>query len=113
MGKIAKNYLYTASYQILVLIAPIITAPYLARVLGATNLGIYSYVNSSGNIITTLTLLGIYAYGNRQTAYVRESRDNLTGTFWELELIRLFLGTVGTVIYFLYGYLNEIGRAHV
>lgn len=106
MGKIAKNYLYTAAYQILVLIAPIITAPYLARVLGAANLGIYSYVNSSGNIITTLTLLGIYAYGNRQTAYVRENRDDLTSTFWELELIRFFLGAIGTVIYFLYGLAN-------
>ena len=74
MGKIAKNYLYNAAYQILILIAPIITAPYLARVLGASNLGIYSYVNTSGNIITTLSLLGIYAYGNRQVAYVRESK---------------------------------------
>ena len=58
MGKIARNYLYNAAYQILVIIAPIITAPYLARVLGAKNLGIYSYVSSSGNIITTISLLG-------------------------------------------------------
>lgn len=107
MGKIAKNYLYTASYQILVLIAPIITAPYLARVLGATNLGIYSYVNSSGNIITTLTLLGIYAYGNRQTAYVRENKETLTKTFWELEIIRIILGIIGTIIYALYSVLNR------
>ena len=40
MGKIAKNYVYNAAYQILVLIAPIVTAPYLARVLGADHLGI-------------------------------------------------------------------------
>ena len=70
MGKIVKNYVYNVAYQILVLIVPIVTAPYLARVLGADNLGIYSYVNSSGNIITTIALLGIYSYGNRQIAYV-------------------------------------------
>ena len=81
MGNIVRNYLYTAAYQILILIAPIVTAPYLARVLGADNLGIYGYVNSSGNIITTISLLGIYAYGNRQTAYVRESKDELNRTF--------------------------------
>lgn len=107
MGKIARNYLYNAAYQILVIIAPIITAPYLARVLGAKNLGIYSYVSSSGNIITTISLLGIYAYGNRQTAYVRENKGALTRTFWELELTRLLLGTAGTVIYFIYGFFNH------
>lgn len=107
MGRIGKNYIYSVAYQILVLIAPIITAPYLARVLGADNLGIYSYVYSSGSIITTISLLGIYAYGNRQTAYVRESKAALTSTFWELELLRLVLGTIGTVIYILYAALNK------
>lgn len=106
MGKIAKNYLYNAAYQILVLIAPITTAPYLARVLGASNLGIYSYVNSSGNIITTISLLGIYAYGNRQVAYVRESKESLTHTFWEIIVARIGLGTLGTIVYAVYAELN-------
>lgn len=106
MGKIAKNYLYNAAYQILVLIAPIITAPYLARVLGAGSLGIYSYVNSSGNIITTISLLGIYAYGNRQVAYVRESKESLTNTFWEIMVVRIGLGAIGTILYAVYAKLN-------
>lgn len=107
MGKIAENYLYNASYQLLVIIAPIITAPYLARVLGAERLGIYSYVSSSGNIISTISLLGIYAYGNRLTAYVRESRENLTKIFWELEITHILLGIAGTAIYFSYIAFNS------
>lgn len=106
MGRITRNYIYNLAYQLLVLIAPLVTAPYLARVLGASNLGIYSYVNSSGNIITTISLLGIYAYGNRQTAYVRDSKQELTKTFWEIELTRLFLGTIGTLIYIIYTHFN-------
>ena len=106
MNKIARNYLYNAAYQILVLIAPVITAPYLARVLGASSLGIYSYVNSSGNIVTTLSLLGIYAYGNRQVAYVRESKDSLTQTFWEILAVRIGLGALGTIVYAIYAELN-------
>ena len=43
---IAKNYLYNVSYQILVMILPIITTPYVSRVLGAENIGIYSYTLS-------------------------------------------------------------------
>lgn len=107
MGRIGRNYIYSVLYQILILIAPIITAPYLARVLGADNLGIYSYVSSSGSIITTLSLLGIYTYGNRQTAYIRENRASLTSTFWELELLHLVLGVIGTAIYLLYALLNR------
>lgn len=107
MGKMAKNYVYNAAYQILAIVAPIITAPYLARVLGADNLGIYSYVNSSGNIITTISLLGIYAYGNRQTAYVRDNKEQLNCTFWELELTRLILGSIGTAVYAIYAVWNQ------
>ena len=32
---IVKNYLYNLSYQILIIILPLVTASYLARVLGA------------------------------------------------------------------------------
>lgn len=106
MGRIAKNYIYTAAYNILVLLAPLVTAPYLARVLGPDNLGIYSYVNSSGNIVTTLALLGIYNYGCRQIAYVRESKTDLNMTFWELMLTRLVLGVAGTAIYMVYACFN-------
>ena len=107
MGRITRNYLYNAAYQLLVILTPIITAPYLARVLGADQLGIYGYVNSSGNIITTCTLLGIFAYGNRQTAYVRDNRKELTETFWEIEFTRLLLGICGTAVYIIYTFLNK------
>lgn len=107
MGNIVKNYIYNAAYQILVMIAPIVTAPYLARVLGADNLGIYGYVNSSGNIIITISLLGIYAYGNRQTAYVRDHTDDLNRTFWEISITRIILGCLGTLCYAVYVAFNR------
>ncbi len=107
MGRITRNYLYNAAYQLLVILTPIITAPYLARVLGADQLGIYGYVNSSGNIITTCSLLGIFAYGNRQTAYVRDNKQELTETFWEIEFTRLLLGIFGTAVYVLYTLINK------
>ena len=110
MGRLAKNYLYTVSYQLLVLLAPIVTAPYLARVLGADELGIYGYVYSSSNVITTLSLLGIYAYGTRQIAYVRDASETLTRTFWELARVRLILGSAGTLVYAAYAALNPAYR---
>ena len=42
---ILKNYLYNLTYQILILILPLITASYLSRVLGARgNRNIYIYI---------------------------------------------------------------------
>ena len=107
MGRIGKNYVYNLAYQIIVLLAPIVTAPYLARVVGAERLGIYSFVSSSGNIIITLSLLGIYSYGCRQTAYVRDQKQLLTQTFWEIMAARLLLTVLGTAIYAVFILLNR------
>lgn len=107
MARIAKNYMYNLAYQTLLLIVPLVTAPYLARVLGAERLGIYGYVSSVGNIITTISMLGIYTYGNRQTAYARSDRGLLTETFWELELVRCVLLVVGTAVYIAYSCIDR------
>lgn len=50
--KVIKNYLYNASYQLLIMLAPLITTPYVARVLGAHESGIYTYTNGWVTIFT-------------------------------------------------------------
>ena len=47
MGKLIKNYIYNSLYQILVIIIPIITIPYVARALGAEGVGINRIYNIS------------------------------------------------------------------
>lgn len=106
MGKILKNYVYNFSYQILVILVPLITAPYLSRTVGAEGLGIYSYVNSSAYAIAMIAMLGIYNYGNREIAYVRDDSEKLNKVFWELMSLRLFLGAFGTIIYGFVTFIN-------
>ena len=43
--KIAKNYIYNSLYQVLILITPLITTPYVSRVLGVTGIGVYNYTD--------------------------------------------------------------------
>lgn len=52
---ISSNYVYNLVYQIFVIILPIITTPYVSRVLGANGIGTYSYTLS---IVTYFTLIG-------------------------------------------------------
>lgn len=69
--KVVKNYLYNAFYQIFVLLVPLVTTPYLSRVLGPHGVGINSYTNSIIQYFILAGSIGIGMYGNRQIAFVR------------------------------------------
>lgn len=63
-NKTALNYFYNLSYQLFTIIIPIITTPYLSRVLGSNGIGIYGYTIS---IITYFTLIGSLGVANLRT----------------------------------------------
>lgn len=67
--KVVKNYLYNLSYQLLLIILPIITTPYVSRVLGAKGVGTYSYTNSITQYFILLGCIGLNLYGQREIAY--------------------------------------------
>lgn len=102
MVKLVKNYIYNILYAILAIIIPLITAPYLTRMLGSNALGIYGYVNSIILMLSQLIMVGTYEYSIRQIAYVRDNKERLDETFWNLSSIRFVLASIGTVIYFLW-----------
>ena len=86
---IMKNYLYNLTYQILTLILPLITASYLARVLGARGNGIYIYTYTIVNYFVLFGSLGISMYGQREIAYVQNNKKKQTDVFWEIIFIKL------------------------
>lgn len=102
MNQLKKNFLYNSSYQILKLIIPLITEPYLARVLGLEGVGTYSYTYSIVYYFMLATLLGVNDYGNRSIARVRDNKEKLSKTFWEIYIFQLILGIVMLVSYFIY-----------
>lgn len=86
--KVIKNYLYNMGYQVLVLLTPLITVPYVARVLGSQGVGINSYANSWITFFLLLGQMGIALYGNREVAYHRDSIKERSKIFWEVELLQ-------------------------
>ena len=71
---VKKNYIYNVLYQVLVMIIPLITTPYLSRTLGAEKIGIYSYTISIITYFILFGSLGIAMYGQREIAYVQDNR---------------------------------------
>lgn len=82
--KIFKNYLYNLSYQIIAIILPLITIPYVSRILGADLIGVNSYTNTIISYFVLLANVGLTVYGNRTISYTRDSLEERSQKFWEI-----------------------------
>lgn len=105
-GKLIKNYIYNTLYQILILIAPLITTPYVSRVLGVTNIGIYNYAQSVATYFVLIGAVGTTLYGQREVAYLQEKPRERSIAFWEIELFRIICVLVCTIIFTLLFWSN-------
>ena len=89
-----KNLILSTAYEILNIITPFITAPYIARVLGADGIGIYSYTNSIQLYFAMFAALGIMSYGKREIARNRDNMLEKSRLFIELEILLLFTTSI-------------------
>ena len=97
-----KNFLYNIIYQLLTFFVPLITVPYVSRVLGAENVGIYSYTYSIVYIFMLSGMLGINNYGSRTIARVRDDKDELSRTFFSIYFLQLMINIIALVLYSIY-----------
>lgn len=101
INKIVKNYFYNLSYQILIVLIPLITTPYVSRVLGAKGVGTFSYTNSIVQYFILFGCIGLNLYGQREIAYVQHEQDNRDKVFWELVILRIVTVSISLVVYYL------------
>ena len=98
---VIKNYLYNSLYQLLIIITPIITTPYISRVIGAEGIGTYTSTLGVAQLFSIIGMLGIMNYGSRAIAYVRDDNKKLTKTFWNIWLLQLIFSSMSLVLYFI------------
>ena len=89
--KVIKNYLYNVGYQVLAIIVPLITSAYVSRILRPEGVGANSFTNSIIQYFILFANMGIGYYGNRQIAYVRENKDQMSKTFWEIQIVKTIM----------------------
>lgn len=99
---ISQNYLYNVVYQLLVILLPLITTPYISRVLGAEGVGKYSYAYSLVTYFTLLAVLGTSVYGQREIAAKRDNRESISIIFFEILLFRGISTSVVLISYMIF-----------
>ena len=97
--KVIKNFLYNISYQMLVIILPLITVPYVSGILGAEGVGDYAFTYANMQYFVIFGMIGINLYGNRQIAYIRENKEDLKNTFFSIYTLQLVSIIISLVIY--------------
>ena len=102
MKSLQKNFLYNVLYQILLVILPLITAPYISRTLGATAVGVYSYTYSVAYYFLLIAMLGIGNHGNRSVAAVRDDREKLNKTFSSIYSLQVMTFSIAILAYAFY-----------
>jgi O-antigen/teichoic acid export membrane protein len=99
---IAANYFYNVLYQVIAIIIPFVTVPYVSRVLGAEGVGINAYTGSIVQYFGLFGTIGIGLYGSRSIAYVRDDRKKLSKTFWGIFMLQFMLCSTSLFLYILF-----------
>ena len=102
MSKLKKNLGYQTIYQILNTCIPLITSPYLARVLGAEKQGVFSYTQSIINYFTLFAMLGVENYGTRTIANCGDDREKRSKSFWNIYFFQMCCTLLSIGIYVVY-----------
>ncbi|UQS81712.1 oligosaccharide flippase family protein [Bombilactobacillus folatiphilus] len=100
--QLIKNYLYNVCYQIFILLIPLVTMPYISRVLGTKGSGIASFTASNAQYFVLLAALGISVYGNREVAYHRNDPQQLSQIFWEIFSLRMLTTIVSLSCFYIF-----------
>ena len=99
---IKRNLGFQTLYQILITCLPLITSPYLSRVLGASQLGVYSYTASVMSYFALFAMLGTSNHGTRSIASCGDDRKKRSDVFWNIYCMQACTAAVCTLAYAVY-----------
>lgn len=100
-----SNIVYNVGYNILILIVPFITAPYVSRVLHPEGVGTFSVTTAVTKYFWMFGMLGMANYGNRKIAAVRDDPQKMSREFSNLFYFHLISSLLSNVLFFAYIFL--------
>lgn len=100
MNKYIKNYILSVMNTVMMLVFPIITFPYVSRILGPTKLGIINFAQSYGYYFVQIASFGINSYAVREVSRVRNDKQASEKICNEIFNLNFFFSTMSTLLYF-------------
>lgn len=94
-----KNAVLNLIKTFMSLIFPLITFPYVSRILSPDGIGRINFVNNILSYFTMLALMGITTYGAREVATRRENQTELNKFFTEITIINIFSTLISFTIF--------------
>lgn len=96
---IKKNSIMVIVRNMAFMVFPLITFPYLSRILGPEGMGKINFASSFSNYFAMVASLGIPMYGAREIARVREDNKGLNKVFSEIFIFNVLTTIIVFVIY--------------
>lgn len=87
-NSVKTNYIYHVAYQSLTMLTPLITTPYISRILQPDGIGAYSYTYTMVQYFILIGNLGFSTYGQIEVAKYNDDSKKCSQIFWEIFLLR-------------------------
>jgi len=107
MSTTKTNFIYNSLLGLTNILVPLITFPYITRVLGPSGVGITSFAISLVTTFIILCSLGIPIYGIREIAKSKKNQKKLNKTFSELLIIQIIWTLFVLILFTLWLYLTK------
>jgi len=107
--RIASNYFFNLAYQIFCIVIPLITTPYLARILTSSGVGQFSYATSISSYFVLFAMLGFNIYAQREIAAIHEDKKKQSLLFWEIVIAKIITSAIAISIYLGLVFFNVFG----
>ena len=93
------NYLWNLAFQVFLIIVPLITTPYVSRVLGSDGIGKFSFSSSIVYYFGLFAMVGFSYYAQREAAKYKEDKYNQSKIFWEIMILKSISTVLAVVAY--------------
>lgn len=89
MASLKKNIIYSSILTISGYLFPLLTFPYVTRVLGVNNIGICNFVDSIVHYFIIFSMMGVTTVGIREVAKTKSNQEELSKTYSSLIVLNL------------------------
>lgn len=112
MKSIKKNYAYSGLLTAANYVFPLVTYPYVARVIGVDHIGLVNFVDSIVNYFVIVSMMGMAVLGVREMASCRGNKQRLSERFGALLGLNAITTAAALALYAIASLCVDALRAH-